>query len=39
MSNTIFEIISIVETWKTRDIQTLIDILQDYIENERMTHV
>lgn len=39
MTNTIFEIISIVETWKTRDIQTLIDILQDYIENERSSNV
>lgn len=31
----IFEIIATVETWETRDIQTLIDILQDYIDNER----
>lgn len=38
MGNKILELIPEIETWNTQDIETLISILQDYIDNERKDH-
>ena len=35
MGREILEILQIVDAWETRDIQTLIKLLSDYLENER----
>ena len=33
--NKILELLPIIETWNTQDIETLISLLQDYLKTER----
>lgn len=38
MGNKIIDLLHILDTWSTQDIETLIALLQDYLNNERKEH-